>query len=75
MEQLPPLAKQANDEYIRPHIEIDLQGPDGIVFNVISIARQHLTGPALQAFNQTIWAYTEQGAGKTYDDILELVNA
>jgi hypothetical protein len=74
MEQLPRPDEQADDEYTRPHIEIDLQGPDGKLFNVISIARQHLTGHALQSFNQTVWAYTEYGAGKTYDDMLGLVN-
>ncbi len=72
MEQAPQ--NNSEEEYHRPYLDIDLSGPDGNVFNVISMARQHLTGHALASFNQTLWQWTEVGSGKKYDDILALVN-
>lgn len=71
MEQRPQDNEQ---DYHRPPLEIDLSGPDGNVFNVISIASAHLTGHALEEFNQSIWQNTEVGSGKTYQDILQVVN-
>jgi hypothetical protein len=58
----------------RPHLDIDLSGPDGNVFMVIGIARRQLDGEALKEFNRTIWEATQQGSNITYDGILAVVN-
>ena len=59
----------------RPRLDIDLAGPDGNVFNVIGKARAVLEGDARKEFNQVIWEAAQRGSGKTYMDILGIVNS
>lgn len=72
MEQLP----QNNEgEQVRPRLDIDLQGPEGNVFILFIRARAELGGDELKSFNKEIWDATQHGSGKTYNDILAIVNS
>lgn len=72
MEQLP----QNNEtEQARPRLDIDLRGPEGNVFILFIRARAELEGEALINFNREIWDATQHGSGKTYSDILGIVNS
>ncbi|SRR5581483_4358108 len=73
MEQLPQ-HNEVGYEPERPRLDIDLRGPDGNVFMVIGMARQQLEGEQLKAFNRDIWEATQPDSGKTYQDILSLVD-
>ncbi|MDQ2906223.1 MAG: hypothetical protein M3Y81_22105 [Chloroflexota bacterium] len=73
MEKFPQGSEQYEQE--RPRLDIDLSGPDGNVFMVMGMARRTLDGDTLKAFNQAIWEATQVGSGKTYNDILALVNS
>ncbi len=67
---------QSNEnEQERPRLDVDLSGPDGNVYMVITKAREQLTGKALMGFNEDIWMATQVGAGKNYTDILDIVNS
>lgn len=70
MEQQP----EANEQQ-QPRLDIDLSGPDGNVFMVITRARQQLEGNALVGFNEDIHMATQPGVGTTYADILDIVNS
>jgi hypothetical protein len=58
----------------RPLLSLDLSGPEGNVFVVIGRARALLTGLMLEHFNTDIGNATLIDAGKTYVDILAIVN-
>lgn len=73
MEQLPH-SEEVGYEPQRPRLDIDLRGPDGNVFMVIGMARQQLEGEQLKIFNRAIWEATQSGSGKTYQDILSIVD-
>jgi hypothetical protein len=73
MEQVPSYNNA--QEAQRPHLDIDLAGPDGNVFIVIGMARRQLEGEALKEFNRTIWESTQQGSNIKYDGILAVVNS
>src|SRR6266487_3021821 len=74
MEGLPQHNEQGS-EVERPMLDIDLSGPDGNIFPVVSMARQVLTDEARKQFNQAVWEATEVGSGTTYTGLLALVNA
>jgi hypothetical protein len=59
----------------RPTLTLDLSGPDGNVFMVIGRARLLLTGQLLEHFNLDVRAALVPDAGKTYQDILAIVNS
>lgn len=58
----------------RPILSLDLSGPDGNVFVVISRTRELLTGLMLEHFNTDIGTATLIDEGTTYKDILAIVN-
>jgi hypothetical protein len=58
----------------RPLLTLDLAGPEGNVFIVISCARALLTGLMLEHFNTDIGQATLIDAGTTYSGILVIVN-
>ena len=58
----------------RPILSLDLSGPDGNVFVVISRTRELLTGLLLEHFNTDIGTATLIDEGTTYKDILAIVN-
>lgn len=58
----------------RPILTLDLLGPEGNVFVVISRARERLTGLMLEHFNTDIGKATLIDEGTTYQDILAIVN-
>src|SRR6266567_4847650 len=58
----------------RPVLRLDLIGPEGSVFVVIGRARELLTGLMLEHFNTDIGQAMLIDAGKTYRDILAIVN-
>ena len=58
----------------RPLLTLDLAGPEGNVFIVISCARTLLTGLMLEHFNTDIGQATLIDAGTTYSGILAIVN-
>src|SRR2546427_3531021 len=59
----------------RPTLTLDLSGPEGNVFVVISLTRARLSGEPLMAFNRAIGEATLITAGKKYTDILAIVNS
>jgi hypothetical protein len=62
----------ANEE--RPTLMVDLSGPDGNAFIVITLARALLSGQPLTEFNRAIGQATLMLPGKQYEDILAIVN-
>jgi len=58
----------------RPLLVLDLLGPEGNVFIIIARARALLTGQMLEHFNTDIGTAMLIDAGKTYKDILAIVN-
>jgi|SRR6266699_86624 len=58
----------------RPILTLDLSGPDGNVFVVISRARELLAGLMLEHFNTDIGQATLIDEGTTYQDVLAIVN-
>src|SRR5436305_11582135 len=58
----------------RPILTLDLSGPDGNVFVVISHARQLLAGLRLEHFNTDIGRATLIDEGTTYQDLLAIIN-
>lgn len=59
----------------RPTLTLDLSGPEGNVFVVMSLARTLLSGEPLMDFNRAIGEATLITAGKKYEDILAIVNS
>lgn len=62
-------------EHAWPRLDIDLSGEDGNAFAVIMMARRLLEGDPLKQFNREIWEATQVGSGKTYMDMLAIVNS
>ena len=58
----------------RPQLDIDFSGPDGNVYMVVTLARAQLQGDALDDFNADVYASVRHGSGKTYTDVLAIVN-
>jgi len=59
----------------RKRFEIDLSSSDGNLFVVIGLAKQLLKQEQLQEFEQQTAEAMKSGAGKTYEDLLEIVNS
>jgi hypothetical protein len=59
---------------MKPTLKLDLSGPDGNVFIVIGYARERLTGLMLEHYNEEIRAAIAPGAGKTYTDVLAIID-
>ena len=58
----------------RPILTLDLSGPEGNAFVVITRTRELLTGLMMEHFNTDIGRATLIDEGTTYEDILRIVN-
>ncbi len=59
---------------MKPVLRLDLSGPSGNVYFVIGFARNSLTGMMLEHYNEEIEAAKATGSGKSYMDILAIIN-
>lgn len=75
MENLPQDNQHEQLEMQHPLLSLDLSGEQGNVFAVIGHAQQVVPADEQETFRQEIQAATAPGAGKKYDDILEIVNS